>query len=191
MTASMANGERERERERDGFALIKCSSVLILCTASWDKRNNGNCHSNCAGEEGFKAIYTKNKKNGKAMHSSAAREEQHEQQPPLLLAGDSLTIALPYRCLSSGCPSPHSPLSPWLVQQPAALRTSICCATMSCAWDLASWGSASCSCSSSGCCFNFDCFGDKGDAFDLSKAQPEHGRKRLKVATARAQITSG
>lgn len=27
-----------------------------------------------AGEEGFKAIYTKNKKNGKAMHSSAARE---------------------------------------------------------------------------------------------------------------------
>lgn len=46
-------------------------------------------------------------------------------------------------------------------------------------------------CSDSDSCFNFDCFGDKGDAFDLSKAQPEHGRKRLKVATAKAQITSG
>lgn len=69
-----------------------------------------------AGEEGFKAIYTKNKKNGKAMHSSAAREADPNGTStvvaPLLLAGDSFTIALPYRRLSSVCPGyPALPLA--------------------------------------------------------------------------------
>lgn len=71
-----------------------------------------------AGEEGFKAIYTKNKKNGKAMHSSAARAPRAQGTngtstvvAPLLLAGDSFTIALPYRRLSSVYPGyPPFPL---------------------------------------------------------------------------------
>lgn len=94
-----------------------------------------------AGEEGFKAIYTKNKKNGKAMHSSAAREADPNGTStvvaPLLLAGDSFTIALPYRRLSSVCPGLPRPSPCYKVLQPAALRTSICCSTMSCAWVLA------------------------------------------------------
>lgn len=140
MTASMADGGKEREREGSRVG-VSCFDKVFVCANSlysvvrqaqqwklplelrWRGRLQGN-------------LYTKNKKNGKAMHSCAARGAQ---AAAAIVVGrrqpyNCTSLSQPLKCLSLLAASlPAPPTSPQLVQQPAALRTSICCATMSCA----------------------------------------------------------